>query len=116
MPGAPWPSAGACGIRPDSTGRAARWKPWLCIARYGVPSMRVLHFFKSYYPETFGGCEVAIFKMAEGSRALGIDAMVLSLSCRGAARKEPSCTHFCHRVRKSGLWGQGESVMVDSGG
>src|SRR3546814_5186834 len=61
--------------------------------------MRVLHFFKSYYPETFGGCEEAIFQLAEGGRALGIDAEVLSLSRRGAARNEPYCHHVCHRSR-----------------
>lgn len=42
--------------------------------------MRVLHFFKSYYPDTFGGVERTIHAVAEGARAHGIQSDVLSLS------------------------------------
>lgn len=42
--------------------------------------MRVLHFFKTYYPDTMGGIEQVIFQLCQGGRALGIDNEVLTLS------------------------------------
>ncbi|KQZ60482.1 glycosyl transferase family 1 [Rhizobium sp. Root149] len=42
--------------------------------------MRVLHFFKTYWPDTFGGVERTIHALAKGCRAHGIEADVLSLS------------------------------------
>lgn len=42
--------------------------------------MRVLHFFKTYWPDTFGGVERTIHALAKGGRAHGIEADVLTLS------------------------------------
>ncbi|PZU88554.1 MAG: glycosyl transferase family 1 [Shinella sp.] len=42
--------------------------------------MKVLHFFKTYWPDTFGGVERTIHALAKGGRAHGIEADVLSLS------------------------------------
>lgn len=42
--------------------------------------MRILHFFKTYYPDTTGGIEQVIFQLSQGCRALGVEAKVLALS------------------------------------
>lgn len=42
--------------------------------------MRVLHVFKTYYPDTFGGVERTIYAIAKGCLAHGIQSDVLSLS------------------------------------
>lgn len=42
--------------------------------------MRVLHVYKSYYPDSFGGIEQVIFQLSRGLRALGAESRVLTLS------------------------------------
>ena len=42
--------------------------------------MRVLHFFKTYWPETFGGVERTIHAIANSTLPLGVETTVLSLS------------------------------------
>lgn len=42
--------------------------------------IKVLHFFKTYYPDTTGGIEQVIFQLCQGSRAFGVDSQVLTLS------------------------------------
>lgn len=42
--------------------------------------MRVLHFFKTYYPDSFGGVERTIHAIASGALSYGIESEVLSLS------------------------------------
>lgn len=42
--------------------------------------MRVLHFYKSYYPDSFGGAETVINNIARSTAARGIETEVLSLS------------------------------------
>jgi len=42
--------------------------------------MKVLHFFKTYWPDSFGGMERVIHALASGSRKYGIESEVLSLS------------------------------------
>lgn len=42
--------------------------------------MRVLHFFKTYWPDTFGGIERSIHAIATGTAPYGISSDVLSLS------------------------------------
>ncbi|HEK1692449.1 TPA: glycosyltransferase family 4 protein [Pseudomonas putida] len=61
--------------------------------------MKVLHFFKTYYPDSMGGIEQVIFQIAEGCRAEGIDSQVLYLSNRGAARNQPVANHLAHRAK-----------------
>lgn len=60
---------------------------------------KILHFFKTYYPQTMGGIEQVIFQLAEGSIAHGHHAEVLYLSRRGTARGEPFANHLTHRSR-----------------
>ncbi|TDB62902.1 glycosyltransferase family 4 protein [Pseudomonas vancouverensis] len=59
--------------------------------------MKVLHFFKTYYPDTMGGIEQVIFQLAEGGIQQGIEAEVLYLSPRGAMRNEKLANHVTHR-------------------
>lgn len=60
---------------------------------------KVLHFFKTYYPETMGGIEQVIFQLAEGGIRHGIQSEVLYLSQRGSARGEKVGNHLSHRSR-----------------
>jgi rhamnosyl/mannosyltransferase len=61
--------------------------------------IKVLHFFKTYYPESMGGIEQVVFQLAEGCAADGVEAEVLYLSRRGAARNEPIGRHLTHRSK-----------------
>lgn len=61
--------------------------------------IKVLHFFKTYCPETMGGIEQVIFQLSEGGAAHGIAPEVLYLSPRGAARGETVGHHLTHRSR-----------------
>lgn len=42
--------------------------------------MKVLHFYRTYYPDSFGGVEQVIRQMVAGSVRLGIDAEILTLT------------------------------------
>ncbi|QWE22957.1 glycosyltransferase [Polynucleobacter sp. AP-Jannik-300A-C4] len=44
--------------------------------------MRVLHFYKTYFPDSFGGVEQTIFQLVAGSTHLGVKSTVLSLSSK----------------------------------
>jgi glycosyltransferase involved in cell wall biosynthesis len=44
------------------------------------PSMRVLHFYKTYYPDSLGGIEQVIRQLCVGTGRLGVTNQVLSLS------------------------------------
>jgi len=61
--------------------------------------IKVLHFFKTYYPDTMGGIEQVIFQLAEGGVSHGIESEVLYLSGRGSARSEKLGNHLTHRSR-----------------
>jgi rhamnosyl/mannosyltransferase len=61
--------------------------------------IKVLHFFKTYYPETMGGIEQVIFQIAEGGNAHGFKSEVLYLSRRGTARNEVVGHHLTHRSK-----------------
>ncbi|WP_160108882.1 glycosyltransferase [Pseudomonas izuensis] len=58
--------------------------------------MKVLHFFKTYYPETMGGVEQVIFQLAEGGIHHGVESQVLSLSAAGASRNRVLGHHITH--------------------
>lgn len=49
--------------------------------------MKVLHFYKTYYPHSYGGVEQVIYQLAECGSDDGVDAHVLSLN-RGPARRD----------------------------
>ncbi|SEL45897.1 MULTISPECIES: glycosyltransferase family 4 protein [Pseudomonas] len=61
--------------------------------------IKVLHFFKTYYPETMGGIEQVIFQIAEGCVSHGFESEVLYLSDCGAARNEVVGHHLTHRSK-----------------
>jgi len=42
--------------------------------------MKVLHFFKTYYPDEYGGIQEVIRQLAEGGRAYGWEAEILALT------------------------------------
>lgn len=42
--------------------------------------MKVLHFFKTYFPDSYGGVEQVINAIAQGSAKFGVETSVLSLS------------------------------------
>ena len=42
--------------------------------------MKILHFFKTYWPDTFGGVERTIAEICQGVERHGIQSDVLSLS------------------------------------
>lgn len=62
--------------------------------------MRILHFFKTAFPETMGGIEQVIDQLARGSNRLGIETDVLTLTA--AADTHPLEVHGyrVHRVRR----------------
>jgi rhamnosyl/mannosyltransferase len=61
--------------------------------------MKVLHFYKVYRPDSFGGVEQVIYQLAEGGIEHNIEASVLSLSPRGSARNEMIDNHVVHRSK-----------------
>ncbi|HEN3660139.1 TPA: glycosyltransferase family 4 protein, partial [Yersinia enterocolitica] len=62
--------------------------------------MKVLHFYKTYYPDSFGGIEQVIFQLCEGGASKGIDSTVLSLSKRSGIINKKIGTHtvYCSPV------------------
>lgn len=42
--------------------------------------MKILHFYRTYYPDSFGGVEQVIRQMMEGSSRIGVDAELLTLT------------------------------------
>jgi rhamnosyl/mannosyltransferase len=61
--------------------------------------MRILHFYKTSFPDTMGGVEQVINQLARGSSKLGIDIDVLSLSPRKVPRTIKIDGYLAHRVR-----------------
>ena len=57
--------------------------------------MRVLHFFKTYWPDTFGGVERTIHALASNGGRYGIEATVLTVS---AQPKSEPCSFDNHVV------------------
>lgn len=64
--------------------------------------MRVLHFFKTYVPDSFAGIERVIWQIAEGSAAHGVRSDVLSLSA-GAVRGQAPTVVGHHNAYKAPL-------------
>jgi glycosyltransferase involved in cell wall biosynthesis len=62
-------------------------------------SPRILHFFKTYYPDSFGGIEQAIFQMCKGCAHYGYTSEVLALS--SDAHEEPIefSGHLVHQAK-----------------
>jgi len=62
--------------------------------------IKVLHFYKTYYPDTQGGVEQVIFQLAQGGLSHGIESQVLYLSAKGAARNLTVGNHVTHRSKQ----------------
>lgn len=56
--------------------------------------MKVLHVFKTYFPDTFGGIEQCIYQLCKGGVAHGVESQVLCVS----TRRDGSEIYDGHRV------------------
>jgi rhamnosyl/mannosyltransferase len=75
--------------------------------------MRVLHFFKTYYPDTTGGIEQVIFQLCQGNRALGVESQVLTLSQTPHPAQLQIADHQVYRARENfNLASTGFSLQV----
>lgn len=63
--------------------------------------MKVLHFYKTYYPNSFGGVEQAIFQLASRSAGLGLESTVLSLTPNKVDRIVDVNGHKSYRCRSN---------------
>ena len=61
--------------------------------------MLILHVFKTYYPDSFGGVERTIHAIAKGALAHGIQSNVLSLSCDPVANTVEFDGHRAHKAK-----------------
>lgn len=61
--------------------------------------MRVLHFFKTYWPDTFGGVERTIHAIAKGTAKCGIQSDVLSLSSLPQQNTREFDGHVAHKAK-----------------
>ncbi|WP_338847267.1 glycosyltransferase family 4 protein [Massilia sp. W12] len=59
--------------------------------------MKVLHFYRTYYPDSFGGIEQVIRQMCVGSGRLGIDHTVLTLT---RAKQDFSLEYEGHKIER----------------
>ncbi|CAI0962204.1 glycosyltransferase family 4 protein [Serratia fonticola] len=62
--------------------------------------IKVLHFYKTYYPDSFGGIEQVIYQLAEGSVEKGVSTDVLSVTPAGKDSCEVISQHTAHKVRQ----------------
>lgn len=62
--------------------------------------MRVLHFFKTYLPDSFTGVERVIYEIAEATAGHGITSDVLSLSPKPSPVPIPVGQHLSHQSRQ----------------
>jgi glycosyltransferase involved in cell wall biosynthesis len=60
--------------------------------------MRILHFYKTYYPDSVGGIEQVIRQMCVGTGRLGVTNQVLSLSREANLQPFEFEGHMVHRV------------------
>jgi glycosyltransferase involved in cell wall biosynthesis len=63
--------------------------------------IKVLHFYKTYYPDSFGGIEQVIFQLAEGGVSKGISSCVLSVSEREGEDKQVIGQHTAYKSPQS---------------
>ncbi len=67
----------------------------------GTLIMRVLHFFKTYWPETFGSVERVIDAVARSTRKLGVEHHVLSINDTGDNTRPDFHGQTLHKARRS---------------
>lgn len=63
--------------------------------------MRVLHFYKTYFPNTIGGTEQVINQICRGASNLGVTSEVLSLSPTKVDKTIEVDGHLVHRCRSN---------------
>lgn len=63
--------------------------------------MRVLHFFKTYMPDTTGGIEQVIYQLSEGGRSHGIESDVLTLTANTQPSRLRIANHNVRRARQN---------------
>ena len=63
--------------------------------------IKVLHFFKTYYPDTTGGIEQVIFQLCQGNRAFGVESEVLTLSPDPFPARVQVADHQVVRVKEN---------------
>ena len=63
--------------------------------------MKVLHFYKTYLPDSVGGVEQVISQIALSSASLGVDTEVLALSPTMVERTIKIGNHYVHRCRSN---------------
>ncbi|MDM9646330.1 glycosyltransferase family 4 protein [Rhizobium sp. S163] len=61
--------------------------------------MRVLHFFKTYWPDTFGGVERTIHAIAKGTARYGVQSDVLSLSDEPERNTQEFDGHIAYKAK-----------------
>lgn len=61
--------------------------------------LRVLHFFKTYYPDSFGGIEQVIFQLCKGTAPYGITSNVLTLSPNPHETPIDFSGHLVHQAK-----------------
>lgn len=62
-------------------------------------SPRVLHFFKTYYPDSFGGIEQVIFQLCKGTARYGYTSEVLALSANAHKAPIEFSGHLVHQAQ-----------------
>lgn len=63
--------------------------------------MKILHFYKTYLPDSYGGVEQFIYQLARGCAQRGMEVDVLSLSANVTDESSLFDNHVSHRVHKS---------------
>lgn len=61
--------------------------------------MKILHFYKTYYPESIGGVEQVIFQIASGVAKSGIKTEVLSLSPNAGQQPVDLGSHIAYKAK-----------------
>jgi len=61
--------------------------------------LRVLHFFKTYYPDSFGGIEQVIFQLCKGTARYGFTSEVLALSPHPHEAPIDFSGHLVHQAK-----------------
>jgi len=63
--------------------------------------MKVLHFYKTYLPDTIGGVEQVIYQIARGTAGLDVNTEILTLSPTVVDRTVKVDGHLVHRCRSN---------------
>ncbi|WP_345828188.1 glycosyltransferase family 4 protein [Erwinia sp. HDF1-3R] len=61
--------------------------------------IKVLHCYKTYYPDSFGGIEQVIYQLSEGGNAVGIQSTVFTLSQNPTEKIEKLDNHYVFRAK-----------------